>query len=1037
MSQISYSGPDSEIQREIHDKIEALSRIADIAKQDNHINILFEQFLDILIEMVNLDSGIVKILDPRKTFFLKSETFHGISQKFLEKSSGNPIGGCLCSLAMAQKNIAYTADIARDRNTPCALCKSEGFKFIACIPIVCSNEAIGVIQLASNKIIKPKPADIALMECAGKIFSNAMEYFELTKTNNNNKKANDIYLSILNEALLRVNAENLQIVDVSEYALKLLDIPKESLINAPISSIFGDGISKQLPILAENKSSINAIIGLKQIDCILKVYPSINDITGDYTQFVISIEVAKKELSIQERFDNFKKSMSDFMSILSNIDVKNNVQDFCDSAMIQIDSILPVMQSTYLIYFFDRSANQLQMIAHSGFSSEYINENAIISSENYEYKNVLNTKKIYSASDEEIGGWKIIVPLIYSGESRGIMILISDKQLEESLQNTRILYSMGSLVAAIMEKQALSDSLENTATVINNIKSKPDIILNSITSQSKNTSDRIKKLFESALSISNCEKVVLTIKKPTETKEYSLIKGGELTVDNNEVLAGSREAYVLENGEAVYNTDAEDSESEFVGDEDSDYRYIAVIPIIFNHMIIASMRFEGNTINEEFPETLINLIANIILSNITIHQNKQKIKKQSEEKENIERHLEKTKESLANEERQNTELKETNFSMTQELNEIKAKNEVSKNKIRELKQVISEVTSDKELLEREKIKLNNKIKIALENEEKQRTAVSEKQRQLIEARKQFQEEKESLTSDIEELKQKLVLEHDNSESLKAELKTEKESSANFKKIAEEESNRQKEKIKEYELELEETVANVEAQIQEEIDKYEKEIKNLTSSHDQERKKLVKEHEKERKQILSQHEEERNQMISEHEQAINDLVTEHDNKIKQKDIEKEEIIGEYESKINELNQALSDESIKLKYMKEVEEKMAVLKEQSEKALMSADQKSKKLLMILSVKTKEIIQSTELESIKDIVNETGKLIDSDYQDIVVENTDRLRQEVINKRAIFKNKENSIRLIWNSITDTAIRRIEEIKSVAKIKEIIKSAK
>ena len=136
MSQISYSGPDSEIQKEIHNKVESLSRIADIAKQDNHINILFEQFLDILIEMVNLDSGIVKLLDSRKTFFLKSETFHGISQKFLEKSSGGPIGGCLCSLAMAQKNIAYTSDITRDRNTPCALCKSEGFKFIVCIKIM-------------------------------------------------------------------------------------------------------------------------------------------------------------------------------------------------------------------------------------------------------------------------------------------------------------------------------------------------------------------------------------------------------------------------------------------------------------------------------------------------------------------------------------------------------------------------------------------------------------------------------------------------------------------------------------------------------------------------------------------------------------------------------------------------------------------------------------------------------------------------------------------------------------------------------------
>ena len=106
MNQISYSGPDSEIQIEIQNKVELLSKIADVAKQDNHINILFEQFLDALIEMTNLDSGIVKLLDPHHTFFLQSETFHGISQKFLEKSAGNPIGGCLCSVAMAQKSIA-------------------------------------------------------------------------------------------------------------------------------------------------------------------------------------------------------------------------------------------------------------------------------------------------------------------------------------------------------------------------------------------------------------------------------------------------------------------------------------------------------------------------------------------------------------------------------------------------------------------------------------------------------------------------------------------------------------------------------------------------------------------------------------------------------------------------------------------------------------------------------------------------------------------------------------------------------------------
>ena len=114
------------------------------------------------------------------------------------------------------------------------------------------------------------------------------------------------------------------------------------------------------------------------------------------------------------------------------------------------------------------------------------------------------------------------------------------------------------------------------------------------------------------------------------------------------------------------------------------------------------------------------------------------------------------------------------------------------------------------------------------------------------------------------------------------------------------------------------------------------------------------------------------------------------------------------------------------MKELEEKMSVLKE-----------KSQKMLMILSVKTKEIIQATNLETIKNIVNATGKVIDSDYQDIVVDNIDRLKQEIVNKRAIFKEKNGSIRLIWNSITDTAIRRIEEIKSVERIKHIIKSAK
>ena len=1068
MNQISYSGPDSEIQIEIQNKVELLSKIADVAKQDNHINILFEQFLDALIEMTNLDSGIVKLLDPHHTFFLQSETFHGISQKFLEKSAGNPIGGCLCSVAMAQKSIAYTADIARDRRFSCPLCKSENFKFVICIPITCQNESIGVIQLASHKIVKIKPADLALMESAGKIISNAMEYHKLVKSNNYNKQTNSICLNILNDVILTVGTD-MKIIDVSEYALKILDIPKENIINNPISSILPDNIVKQLPILAESKTSIKTNIGSKtKIESQLKVYPVIDETTGDYTHYLISLEITKQN-SIQERFDSSTKHMSDFMEILSNIDIKKNVQDFCDSAMSKIDSLLPVIQSTYLIYYYDKLEKELQLIANSGFSNEFIQEHVIISSENYEYKNVLNTKQMYSIYKEDIG-WKIIIPLVYSGESKGIMVLLSENELKDSLEEKEIFYAIGSLVAVILEKQALYDSLENTSKIINEINSSPSIISNAIIAPSTSATERIKKLFEAALSITKCQTVTLTIKKGSEAKKYYLQEGSELKMLTSEIIPNSREAYVLENGEYIYRPSLNENETEFAGDEELKYKFTAVIPVIISNLIIAVMTFESNEINQNFPEDQVNLIANLILSNITTQQNKQKVKKLTEEKIALETNLETMKKSLSKQDAQRIEI---------------------------LKKTIDKIESEKKALESEKIQLNEKVKIALENEEKQKQIANKSQRIIEEAKKQFKEKAEELKKNIIGLRTELKNEKENNEAIKQELqevieegiktKIALENNSTSPKIIEEykqkikevetnSENKQKEfekqiedlkaeseqkikeieansesKQKEFEKQIEDLKAESEQKIKEnetnsenKQKEFEKQIEDLKAESEQKIKEVETNSENKQKEFEKQIEDlkaESEQKIKENENRFEEekiaITSKYDEELKQKELEKENIKSEYEKQLNEVKQELADDNEKTATIKEAEEKIAILEKRSEDTIILSEEKIKKFLAVLSVQTKEIMQATDIQTIKNIVNETGKILYKDYQDIQSENIDDFTKEIFDKKYLFKEKEYSIRLIWNSVTDTAIRRLEEITYISKIKDLIKIAK
>lgn len=1044
MNQMGYTSADQAIQAEITERIEALARIADIAKQDNPVNILFEQFLDILIEMTGVESGVVKLLEPRGNYFLKPDVFHGVTTKYLEKMANSPLGNCLCAVSLAQKDITITSDITRDRLYSCPNCKAEGFKFIACIPIFCHNRPAGVIHLASSKIKKIKPSEQALMKCAGKIFSYALEYYDMVLTTNRYQEYSSLYLKTAKEPVIIVN-KAMEIKNIGEYALSLLDVSKESMMNTDISAIMPDSAVKEIPKLAEHGGLINTSLKAKNgrdIAIAMKSHAVREEISKEIIRYVLEIECTQKEKTIQDEFNEFKQLVNDFLDVLHATDNSQDVKTFLDGTIIKISKYLPVMASKYLVYSYDVITHQLKLHAHKGYSNGYIKDNTALSSDNsFAYKTALTSNRICSTSED--GEWQTIIPIVYSGEVKGLLVFSSGEEYHETLDLKNRYMSVATLVAGIMEKHSAYDMLREASVEKAEISGKTDIIAKAIASKPKSLGDELEKFCSAILSISGCKTLKISFRSP-ENALYTYTKGGTLKREKSNLSQASREIYVLERGESLYYPDAQGRETNFEGDQELKGKYAAVIPLISKNMITAAIRLENDEFVKEIPENVIRIIVSIMSETIRCKKLADEATKANEEYSKNISELDSTRSVLDQETKRRIELEKQNVSMAESLAKSQTSEKQAKNDLLETQQNLSEEISERKMLEGEKRELEKKLKEAAENEEKQRNVIAEKQRNAVEERRQ----REEIASELKKMSKDLIAERQNHEEEINRLYT--KLSEEQKKNQELEEERQ-DIIEEASLKLEAYVSRSEQEREEIIKKSQKTIdqqNELLQKAEKERTELIKQAEEERQDIMdeaslkleayvSRAEEEKKKITEaakKHILAAKKKAEEESKAIietKEKEIEvlkaeKEKIIQQAKKAIEEAAEAKAAQTAGPS-QQDIDNITKEITEKAQKAIEEKDKNAAILIKLMAARTKAMMEASTAGMVLQILNKTGAQLSKTFETINPPDANALKEAL----ASAKDQITGIlrKNVWESLADTALKRISEIAAAKKL--------
>lgn len=1017
MNQMSYTGPDAEIQKEMEKRIEALARIADIAKQDNPIDILFEQFLDLLIDMIGVESGVVKLLEPRGNYFLKPEVFHGVTAKFLEKMTNSTPGGCLCSIALAKKSMAITSDITRDRSISCSHCKNEGFKFLACIPIFCHGKAVGIIQLASHKIRKAKPSETALMECAGKIFSYAMEYYDMNLSSSRCRRYNDVYLQTAKEPIIVVD-KDLLIRNIGNYAVKLLDIPAESLINTPLSDIMPDGKSKEIPSIANDPShAISAVLKgrAKQTAVAVKAHPVRDIINNEIIRYVIEMECTEKEKTIQDEYDEYRKRTNDFIEVVASIDTKNNVQKFCDSTMYKLSGFLPIQPSKYIVYFYDNMREELQLVAQQGHSQSFLRENSIIKTEeHYDYKTVLTSREVRSASDEK-GGWKVIVPLTYSEEAKGILIFNSDHDVQKSVATNQAFITVGTLIADIMEKQALYDSLSSASADMAEISGKAEAVAKTIATKYKTVGEEIERLCGTILTVTGGTKVEISLRSP-ENALYTYSKGSQLKRTKSNISPASRESFVLERGESLYYPDRMGRETNFDGDDKLKGKFVAVVPAISKNLIIAAVRIESPNPFKDVPESIIGIIVNTISDTIRNKKLSDEFNKISDENAMNAEEVKRTKKELDQETANRLALEEKTSEMTKKIKSLKETEANLKKELDETKQNLSEEISERTILQKKERELLKKIREDGENEERQKNVIAEKQRVIVEERKASDELRQQLAKERQTGIEERGRHEEEIKNVIQELKAEREKAKEFKERLQETEEEKQEIIDGAELKLEAYKQRIEEEKQEIIRKAQKAIRDL--------KERLQAADDDKKSLLDSHSKHIESLNKEKEAMIQELkksaAAADDEKLRAKDADKNaaEIMAKAQKAIEERDKSNAEMIAKAQKAIEEREKNAAI-----------------LMKLLAARTKAMIEASSSGAIVTLLNKTGSQICKDYANIEPTDTNSFKQALADTRERISGTLK--KYVWESLSDTALKRISEIAAARKLTAMLAAHK
>ncbi len=142
-----------ESQSELASKTEeltALNNLARAASDSLDLDARMATILDWTVRALRADAGMVFLREDSRAG-LRLAAHHGISPDMARKESRLRPGHCLCGEAVGSRQILYAGDVHADQRCTSDVCICEGFRSVACAPLLVKGKLVGLLQLASRQ----------------------------------------------------------------------------------------------------------------------------------------------------------------------------------------------------------------------------------------------------------------------------------------------------------------------------------------------------------------------------------------------------------------------------------------------------------------------------------------------------------------------------------------------------------------------------------------------------------------------------------------------------------------------------------------------------------------------------------------------------------------------------------------------------------------------------------------------------------------------------------------------------------------------
>ena len=613
-----------------------LERIVEISKTSPSLAVLIEQFFDVMMEMLDAECSLLKLVDPAKKISYPPIYTYGLSEQFIKKISNAPMNDCVCAKALAQKQIVYTQDLTREKQNRCSACREEGFRFIMTIPLIYDNEVKGILQFASANPRVFSDAELLSLEIAGRTISSSFEATEAKEKLYTEISRNTTILKTLKEPIALVDMEG-KIESAGNSLSSMLGIPNENLTSQSIGKIFLPQFQTEFSSIFSHKdghygkidekvysSETKLITSEREIDVKVTFNP-IADQSGLPCSAILQIEDLEANAKYIRELDRRTKEFAAVTEMISELNDEIDLKVYCKKALVEFAKLMPVASEQFLVYYLDDNTHLLNLIAHEGIPQEFIDENDIVSPNSPEFNKAISAKKVTSSNIAGTSIWKTVIPLTYRSQVRGAMVIFANKEFTRT-HDDKFLALGGIILGTALEKQALYDSFSRYAKSINEFTDKIGII-STLTQESDINSEPNEKLLQISkviLSLSAQKKMSITTKSQ-DGLEYIRYKfdetNGFYVESNASVKPESRDEYVFKTGQSSHFSLMEKSNNVFADDgEDSEVSYVDVLPFFEQKELVAILRLEGDIqfSQDELANKFMPLLMNLFIASVKL-----------------------------------------------------------------------------------------------------------------------------------------------------------------------------------------------------------------------------------------------------------------------------------------------------------------------------------------------------------------------------------------------------------------------------------